>query len=500
MASFLLKVTPNMIKRTLFLLSLNIVLLTILPKSGIAQSKYWVALYDNTASNTEQLQALTNTNHEVKIHYYSTFLDAYSVTIQQNTLDHLMKAEIIKSYTKIRKLDRLGSSFSESEYDYALAQINAWYITDSLAVSGKGIKVGIIDGGFMEADINPYLSNAFRNDQLIYFSDYLQKENENPFYGKRKDKDDHGTKVLKMIIGNDVDEQLQSGLATDALLYLARTDHGIDENRLEEDYWVMALESFYQQGVRLVNSSLGYIDSFDKKKENHKKDEVDGESTMITKAAQKAAEKGMLIIVSAGNSGSSKWKTLSLPADAKDIIAVGASNFGDWSKMWYSSIGPEKLSYIKPDVACYAANGTSYAAPIITGLAACIWEYDSSLSNYELINIIEKSGHLAEIPNNYLGHGVPDAGKIMKLLHGKALNPRLLEIKAEENILNLGDYSRTKQIAYFHKINATHVLEHGIRRRNNLEESLIIKRKNKKITRTTITSKSDLLIEIIWPD
>ena len=45
-----------------------------------------------------------------------------------------------------------------------------------------------------------------------------------------------------------------------------------------EDYWVEAIESFYEMGIRLVNSSLGYTDGFDKKKENHSKKEVDGKS------------------------------------------------------------------------------------------------------------------------------------------------------------------------------------------------------------------------------
>ncbi len=494
-----------MTKKCNLLTVLNILFLILLSGRSVAQNKYWVELTakeqaDQSLLDSKRKWSSIASANEIIINYYSVFLDVYSVSTSAATLSALQKSGFIKSFEPVRQLRQLGTTLVASEYSFALEQLKAWYVIDSLGLSGKGVKLGVIDGGFMGANKEPTLSQAFKNDQLIYFSDYLLNENTDPFYGKRIASDDHGTDVLKMIIGKDDFYGLQTGMATNASLYLARTDHGIRENRLEEDYWIMALENLYTMGVRLVNTSLGYTNTFDKKKENHKVNEVDGKSSMITRAAQKAAERGMLIVISAGNDGNSKWKVLSLPADAKDVMTVGASNFGDWSKLSYSSIGPEKLAYVKPDISCFSANGTSFAAPVITGLAACIWEYDSTLTNYEIMDIIKRSGHLAEVPNNYLGYGVPDASKIMKLLRGDSLASETIYLKAKTRSVDLTKYNELLQIEFFHKTDSIHVNEHGIMRRNSASEELLIEQPGKNIKYTTIASKNAFILEVIWPD
>jgi len=486
-----------MFKKRYLLLNLNIILLILLSSRSVAQNKYWVEFADDLAKSsiTQVLE-----RESMELFYYSEFLEAYSLYGEEEILNRLLQEGIVTDFQPVVNLKKHAPERNTFEYAFVLEQIRAWYLTDSLKLSGKGIKIGVIDGGFMAADKEPALAQAFKNEQLKHFTDYLMKGNTDPFYGKRLAHDDHGTEVLKMIIGKNDDIDLQTGMAPDAQLYLARTDHGIRENRLEEDYWVMALERFYDMGVRLVNSSLGYTDDYDKKKENHKVNEVDGKTSMITQAAQKAAEKGMLLVISAGNDGSHKWKVISLPADAKGVMAVGSTNFGDWSKMSYSSIGPEKLAYVKPDISCFAANGTSYSAPVITGLAACIWQYDSTLTNYDIMEIIKNSGHLSRLPNNYLGYGVPDCENIKLQLQNKPTEDNTQFVSAKSNSFDLSTYKDIVQIEYFHKQDSINVSEHGIRRRNDSEEELIIERPDKKVKYTTVTAKDELVLEIIWPE
>lgn len=489
-----------------FLTSFNILFLILLSEISVAQNKYWVELSTESSSITEDItqgsfqlfQKLLN-NNEAKIVYYSTFLNAYSINFPQKPTEEFISHSIIKAIHPMANLYTLGSVPKTAKaYGYALEQINASFLTDSLQLNGKGVKIGVIDGGFLAADKETSLAHLIKNDQIVYFSDYLMRNNTDPFYGKRFSHDDHGTEVLSLIAGKDNALNLQLGMATASDFYLARTDHGIRENRLEEDYWVMALESFYEMGIRLINTSLGYTNTFDRKKEDHKKSEVDGKSSMITRAAEEAVKKGMLIVVAAGNDGNTKWEVLSLPADAPHVLTVGATDFSEWAKMSYSSIAPKKLEFIKPNISCFSQNGTSFSTPTITGLAACIWQYDSTLTNLEIIEILQKSAHLASVPNNYIGYGVPDGHKIAKILLGKALNHDINRLQVSSNSVDLTQEEVTR-VVYYHK-SAKHIVEEsGILRRKDKEEPFILN-KPKGIKYTTVSFKNEFLLEIEWTD
>jgi hypothetical protein len=224
---------------------------------------------------------------------------------------------------------------------------------------------------------------------------------------------------------------------------------------------------------------------------------VDGKSSIITQAAQKAAEKGMLLIISAGNEGSNNWGTLSLPADAKDVLSVGSTRFDEWTKVYYSSTGPEKLDYVKPDIVCFASNGTSFSAPVITGLAACIWEYDSTLSNYQVMDIIKQSAHLYEAPNNNLGYGVPDSHKISELLKDNSLPTKILRIQQKGDTYNLEWEGAMNELVVFHKKDMKTVISQELNEIKDEEDSLIIERKHK-AAYTTLVNRDQLLIEIEW--
>jgi hypothetical protein len=174
-------------------------------------------------------------------------------------------------------------------------------------------------------------------------------------------------------------------------------------------------------GVRLINTSLGYSINMDDPKDNYKKEEMNGKTAKISKAAQIATdEKGIFLVVSAGNEGgNSSWGIISAPADAEGVLSVGATKDKSWEKIGYSSVGPEFLPYLKPNVSCFSLYGTSFSAPAITGFVACLMEKDSTVNNKELKKIVEKSGHLYPYGNNYVGYGVPQAEKALKLIEDK---------------------------------------------------------------------------------
>ncbi|WP_375578268.1 S8 family serine peptidase [Marivirga tractuosa] len=493
-----------MLKQAFFKTIFFIIPFYLLSIAVLAQEKYWLEFnIEDLNIKSSQIEYLKDSlkkqfPKDLVFHYQSKWNPVVSISTKEKNVSSLQEYGFVKSLKTQKELQPLSiETLTPIEYSYALEQIKAHFITDSMGLSGKGVKIGVIDGGFMGADAEPSLKHLIKNEQIKFFQDYLLKGNDYPFYGKRIAGDDHGTQVLRMIAGSDNGTSIKYGMAENAELYLARTDHGIRERRLEEDYWVQAIELFHEMGIRLINSSLGYTDGFDKRKENHSKKEVNGKSSMITKTAQMAAEKGMLIVSAAGNDGHNKWEILSLPSDAKDVLTVGAVRFDDWSKIYYSSIGPEKLDYIKPDVACFAANGTSFSAPVITGLAACIWEYDSTLSNLEVINLIRSGSHLNETPNNYIGYGVPDSKKIIGLLKQETPPSNLKSITSDKDYIEIEIPDGIEVVVVFHKEDSRNVIEQQTVKIEEGQTNLKVDKIDKaKIS--TVVAQDQLHLEIKW--
>ena len=303
---------------------------------------------------------------------------------------------------------------------------------------------------------------------------------------------------MSAIAGMNYSENKQHGLATDAQFYLARTDHGTREWRGEEDNWVAAMEWMDSLGVRLINTSLGYAKGFSNPIENYEPAQMDGQTSVVSKAAQMAVDKkGILLVVSAGNEGDDpNWRIISTPADARGVLAVGATNQKLWNKIGYSSIGPEFLPYLKPNVSCFSLYGTSLSAPVITGFAACLMQANPKLTNKEISAIIEKSAHLYPYGNNYVGYGVPLASRALALAQNPDATFRnTREVRAKGTTysysLKLND---GETISVFRKKNATHVLaQEAVRVRDG---QLLLKRRTGE-THTTIDLKTEV-IEVIW--
>ncbi|WP_181304415.1 S8 family serine peptidase [Rufibacter sp. XAAS-G3-1] len=300
----------------------------------------------------------------------------------------------------------------------AMAQLKAEAIL-AAGLTGRGVKVGVIDAGFYDAPKKAGLQPLFAKGQVKAYRDFVNPALSQTFDQRESMLDTHGTEVLLCLAGADPKERVLSGFASGADFYLARTDHGNREARVEEENFVRALEWMDSLGVRLVNSSLGYGTGFDNPAENYRPEQMDGTS-FIARAVQLAVEqKGMLLVIAAGNDGrNKKWQIVNTPADAAGVLTVGATDYATWTKQGYSSIGPSFLPYLKPDVVCFASSGTSFSAPVIAGLAACLLETNPTLTPQQLTDILKKSSHLYPFGNNYVGYGVPNAGKALELAQG----------------------------------------------------------------------------------
>ncbi len=228
----------------------------------------------------------------------------------------------------------------------------------------------------------------------------------------------HGTLVLSAIGGYKENELV--GTAPDAAFYLFVTEDSASENPVEESYWVEAAEMADSLGVDIINTSLGYF-LYDNPNYNHTYSDMDGNSTFISRGANIAASRGIVVVVSAGNSGTTQYPNVTAPADAMNVLTVGAVTASKDYAL-FSSRGPTSDNRIKPDVMAQGvnsvvadsfgnimtANGTSFSAPITSGMVACLWEALPDKTSTEIIQLIKESAHLYSNPNSQFGYGIPD--------------------------------------------------------------------------------------------
>lgn len=284
---------------------------------------------------------------------------------------------------------------------------------------GRGILIGILDGGFMNADKIP----AFKNIDVVGVKDFGTPHTDD-IYAEAS----HGTMVLSMMAMNM--PNMFVGTAPDARYLLVRSEVSATESLAEEDYWAAAVEYADSVGVDLINSSLGY-NTFDDKSTNHRYRDLDGRTALNSRSASMLARKGIILVNSAGNSGNNTWKKIGTPADASDILAVGALTKNKVNTV-FSSVGPSADGRVKPDVmamgsACSVVdgdgtlakkNGTSFASPLTCGMVACLWQALPGKTALEIIDLVRRSAHQYETPDNIFGYGIPDFWKAYEM--GKA--------------------------------------------------------------------------------
>jgi serine protease AprX len=291
--------------------------------------------------------------------------------------------------------------------------------------TGNGITIAVIDAGFNSVNILDAFDSLFIQNKILGTRDFVEPGN-NVY---NTDLSLHGTMVLSTMGGNLPGELV--GTAPHASFYLFRTEDATAEYLMEEYYWVQAAEYADSLGVDILSTSLGYT-QFDNPAENHTYEDLDGNTTIITIGADLAAKKGMLVVNSAGNEGDGTWKYISAPADGDSVLAIGAV-FPDGTYAPFSSVGPTPDGRIKPDIATQGVytivaivpsgvsqgSGTSFACPIMSGAAACLWQANPTYSNMEIFNAIKASANKASNPDNFTGWGIPDFVKANSLLVGE---------------------------------------------------------------------------------
>ncbi|HHT29780.1 MAG: S8 family serine peptidase [Petrimonas mucosa] len=296
--------------------------------------------------------------------------------------------------------------------------------------TGRGIEIAIIDAGFTNVDVIP----QFDEVNIAGFRSFVPE-------GDIFASSDHGTKVFSTMATNLPGVMI--GSAPHATYHLLRSEDVTSEFPVEEDYWVRAVEYADSIGIDLINTSLGYT-NFDDSTLNYRHVDLDGKTSLMSLAADKAYEKGMILVTSAGNEGSKEWQKVSPPADAKHALSVGAVGI-DSLIAPFSSKGYTADKRLKPDIVSVGkatitigqngligfTNGTSLSSPFMAGLVASLWSANPNLSRAEVIDIVKRSADRYNRPDSVYGYGIPDFGKALKEVLG-SLEPHKKRVVERE--------------------------------------------------------------------
>jgi subtilisin family serine protease len=317
---------------------------------------------------------------------------------------------------------RKSTSADEPVNQVQLAQIG---LDDmhTMGYSGEGIRVAIFDSGFVGVNQTEPFALLFTEGRVKQTYNFVNNNTE--VYQNHS----HGTEVLSVMAANTPGVFTGGVHKAEYLLYI--TEDVSSEYRVEEFNWTIAAERADSAGADVINSSLGYYD-FDDPAMNYTKADLDGKTAVITQAARKAINKGIVIVTSAGNEGGNSWKLVTPPADAEEILAAGSVNSqGELSG--FSSVGPTDDNRIKPDVVAMGAgtsvirangslgnaSGTSLASPLIASLAAGVLQAFPALTAQEVYEAIVNSADQASRPDNQMGYGLPHFMAVKNYIEGK---------------------------------------------------------------------------------
>lgn len=279
----------------------------------------------------------------------------------------------------------------------------------------QGVMVGVFDNG-----VRLLNHQAFDSMSIVAMYDFVDHKvsvvpnNTSLSFGS------HGVNTLSLIGGYKPGTLIGPAFGADFIL--ARTENDSSETPIEEDYWAAAIEWADSIGVDVTSTSLGYL-GYDFPYPSWTWEDMDGNTTVITRAADMAVARGIVVLNSAGNSGSGTHNTLGAPADGDSVLAVGALN-SSGVRSSYSSVGPTTSipPRIKPDIMAQGSNpvyasggsttgfstggsGTSYSCPIAAGAAALIIKARPNATAIQVINALKSTASNAASPNNLIGWG-----------------------------------------------------------------------------------------------
>ena len=244
-------------------------------------------------------------------------------------------------------------------------------------LTGTGLTVAVLDSGVRK-------THRSLLNKVVYDSNFTDSPSPDDVFG-------HGTQVAFIIAGGMHGIGEKSGVSPGASIMNIKviSDEGLGSDEsiiLGIDKVCDLAEAARKNGLwptdemypNVINLSLGGEDDGD-------------EDNPVREACRQASSVyGLDVVAAAGNSGP-KMTTMMLPACEPEVIAVGAIETMDELLVWDKSArGPTVQGETKPDFVIWGTNlemasnkndeeyitksGTSFAAPMLSGLTGLLWE------------------------------------------------------------------------------------------------------------------------------
>ncbi len=253
---------------------------------------------------------------------------------------------------------------------------------------GEGVCIAIIDTG-----VNPHYDLVKPFNRILAFKDFIG-DKETPY-----DDDGHGTHVAGLAIGNGYSsgaEKLGSAPLANivGLKALDKLGNGLTSDILAAMQWVITNKNKYN--IKVVNLSLGITVS---------NNPFEAITEPLLLGANALVENDITVVTAAGNAGPSK-SSITSPGISPMVITVGSisTNKKEPHVASFSSRGPSPFGLHKPDIIApgvelvsldnstgkkyVSQSGTSMSAPIISGMAACLYSKYPYLTPKKVKNIL----------------------------------------------------------------------------------------------------------------
>ncbi|MDR1652461.1 MAG: S8 family peptidase [Prevotellaceae bacterium] len=333
---------------------------------------------------------------------------------------------------------------------------------------GGNIQIAVVDAGFTNADVHTAFDSLRADGRLLGTRDFAYNT------GNVFCRSTHGAAALSTMASN-VPESL-IGVAPDASYWLLLSERIQGEYPVEADLWITAAEFADSVGADIITTSLGYF-NFNDYSLNYSYTDLNGQTIRASRAADIAAEKGIILFNAAGNEGASSWRYINVPADAQQIISVGAVNSAGISAS-FSSYGPTADGRVKPELCAEGVSaaignfltpdyfstgsGTSYATPILAGMTACMLQElkagNISYSPATVKDALIRSSSLFPANDEQQGYGIPDFETALTLFltsqTSELQNINYFNIKEENNFyyIKINIAAQTNAVSVFNTL------------------------------------------------